>query len=79
MAIQTQNVEIPNRHTWRRHARHHDRTHRIIVGSLVIAFGAILLLRELQLIPRPFAVWELWPLLVIGAGLGQIIRRRAPR
>jgi predicted membrane protein len=62
------------RHLGRRH--HHHRGHGIIPGLVVIAWGGLLLLRELGVLDPTLRVLDLWPLLVVGFGLALAVRRR---
>lgn len=56
--------------------RHPHRGHGIFPGLVVIAWGGLLLLRELGVIPASFHAMDLWPLLLIGFGVSLIVRWR---
>lgn len=56
--------------------RHHHRGHGIIPGLVLIAWGGLLLLRELGVLDPTLRVMDFWPLVVIGLGLSIAVGRR---
>lgn len=52
-----------------RHPHHRHRGHGVIPGLVLIAWGALLLLRERGIVNPALRGIDLWPLLVIGVGL----------
>jgi len=56
--------------------RHHHRGHSIIPGLVIIAWGGLLLLRELGVLNPALRAMELWPLVIIGIGLSIAMARR---
>jgi hypothetical protein len=56
---------------------HHHGPHRIVPGLVIIAWGALLLARELGAIPRNVHALDFWPLLLIGFGLSALLRMRS--
>jgi predicted membrane protein len=59
-----------------RHHHHHHRGHGIISGLVVIAWGGLLLMRELGVLDPSLRVIDFWPLLLVGFGLSLAVRRR---
>lgn len=45
-------------------------------GLTVIAFGALLLMHSLGMLPEGVGVWDFWPLILVGMGLGHLARAR---
>jgi predicted membrane protein len=58
--------------------RHHHRGHGIIPGLVLIAWGALLLLREMGVLDPALRAIDFWPLVIIGLGLSITVggRRR---
>lgn len=56
--------------------RHHHRGHGVIPGLVLIAWGALLLLREQGVIDPALRAFDLWPLVIIGVGLSIAVGRR---
>jgi predicted membrane protein len=65
------------RHHWERHHHHHHRLHGVIPGLVVIAWGGILLLRELGVVNESVRAFDLWPLILVGIGLSALLRARS--
>jgi predicted membrane protein len=59
-----------------RHHRHHHHGRGIIPGLVVIAWGALLLLRELGTIDPELRALDFWPLLLVGFGLSGALHGR---
>ena len=55
---------------------HHRRGRSIIPGLVLIAWGGLLLLRELGVLNPALRAMEFWPLVIIGIGLSIAMRRR---
>jgi len=60
--------------TFRHH--HHHRLHGVVLGLTVIAWGALLLLREMGLVDPALHALDFWPLLLVGFGLSALLRWR---
>jgi predicted membrane protein len=58
------------------HHHHHRRGHGLILGLVLIAWGGLLLLRELGYLDPALRVIDFWPLLLIGFGLSMAARLR---
>lgn len=60
------------------HFRRHrnGRVSRFVLGLTVVAWGALLLLRDAGIVNPALHVLDFWPLLLIGFGLSAAIRRR---
>jgi predicted membrane protein len=56
--------------------RHHHRGHGVIPGLVLIAWGALLLLREQGVLNPALRAIDFWPLLIIGLGLSITVGRR---
>jgi len=57
-------------HGYRHHHRHHrHHGHGIIPGLVLVAWGALLLLRERGVIDPALRAMDFWPLVIIGVGL----------
>ncbi len=71
---------IPPRDRWDRSRRfgprHHPRGHGIMPGLVLVAWGGLLLLRELGVLDPTLRAIDFWPLLVIGLGLSIAAGRR---
>jgi hypothetical protein len=63
----------------RHHCRHHHHHHGggVILGLLVIAWGGLLLAREYGLVDPGLHVLAFWPLVLVGLGLGAVLRMRS--
>jgi predicted membrane protein len=61
----------------RRFGRRHHHGHGVIPGLVLIAWGGLLLLRELGIIDRSLRVLDFWPLLLVGLGLSMLFRSRS--
>jgi len=64
---------------WRhRSVHHHHRgyVHRIVLGITVIAWGALLLLRDTGAVNPALHVLDFWPILLVGFGLSALLRWR---
>ncbi len=59
-----------------RAVRRHPRCGGIVFGLTVIAFGTLLLLRTLQVLPEGVSVWDFWPLLLVSVGVAHLGRGR---
>jgi predicted membrane protein len=63
-----------------RHGRFHPHrrraVHRVVMGLTVIAWGALLLLRDAGVVNPALHVLDFWPLLLIGFGVSALIRWR---
>lgn len=57
----------------REHAHGHS---HVVMGLVVVAFGVLLLLRQLGVLPASVNVGDLWPLVLVGFGLGHVGWRR---
>jgi len=71
---------VPPRERWDRGRhfghRHHHRGHGLFPGLVLVAWGALLLLRELGVLDPTLRVMDFWPLIVIGLGLAMAASRR---
>ncbi len=56
--------------------RHHHRPNGIMPGLVLIAWGGLLLLRELGVIDPTLHALDFWPLVVVGVGLSIAATRR---
>lgn len=56
--------------------RHHHRGRGVIPGLVVIAWGVLLLLRELGTIDPALQILDFWPLLLVGFGLSGAVHGR---
>jgi predicted membrane protein len=54
---------------------HHGHSH-VVLGLVVVVFGGLLLLRQVGVLPATMGAGDLWPLLLVGLGLGRIGWRR---
>lgn len=61
----------------RRRSCARPRTPRLFFAVLMIIAGVALFLSNLGIVPIE-AIWNLWPLLLIGAGIGRLSSRRRP-
>lgn len=52
------------------------RAHRAVFGLTIVAWGGLLLLRELGLINPSLHVFDFWPLLLVGWGISTVLRWR---
>jgi len=66
---------------WRRSQRHFGRrghpVHGIVPGLIVVAWGGLLMLRELGMISPHLRTLDFWPLLLVGFGLSVALRMRS--
>ncbi len=71
---------LPPRERWDRGRhfgpRRHHRGHGIIPGLVLIAWGGLLLLRELGVLNPALRAIDFWPLVIIGLGLSITVGRR---
>lgn len=71
---------LPPRERWDRGRhfghRHHHRGHGIIPGLVLIAWGGLVLLRELGILDPALRAIDFWPLVIIGLGLAITVGRR---
>jgi len=70
---------LPPRVSWdrdRRFRRHHHHLHGIFPGLVLIAWGGLLLLREVGVLDPTLRVIDFWPLVIIGLGLSIAVGRR---
>jgi predicted membrane protein len=49
----------------------------IVAGLVVAALGVLLLLRELEMLPNAISIWGMWPLILVGIGLGHAGKHRS--
>lgn len=69
---------LPPHDRWSRDHRfghHHHRGHGIFPGLVLIAWGGLLLLRELGVLSPALRAIDFWPIVLIGAGLSIAVRR----
>jgi predicted membrane protein len=68
------------RRQWHRHLdrSHHHRGHSAVLGLTVIAWGGLLLMRELGMLPPGLRPLDFWPLLLVGFGVSAVVRWRRP-
>lgn len=59
-----------------RGCRRHGRGGGFGFGLTVIAFGALLLMHSLGMLPESVSVWDFWPLILVGMGVGHLCRDR---
>ncbi len=64
------------RHFGPHHRHHHHRGHGVIPGLVLVAWGALLLLREQGVLSPALRAIDFWPLVVIGIGLSIAAGRR---
>jgi hypothetical protein len=55
-----------------RACRRHKRGGGFGFGLVVIAFGGLLLMHSLGMLPEGVGVWDFWPLILVGMGLGHL-------
>lgn len=58
------------------HHHHHHRGHGVIPGLVLVAWGALLLLRETGHLDPALRAFDFWPLVLIGLGLSIALHRR---
>jgi len=58
------------------HRHHHRALHRVVMGLTVIAWGALLLLRDAGVVDPALHVLDFWPLLLVGFGVSAVIQWR---
>jgi len=70
----------PDRWDQGRRFRHHRHRHHhgIVPGVILVAWGGLLLLRDLGVIHHSLRVIDLWPLVFVGLGLSMAMARRHP-
>ncbi len=56
--------------------RHHHRVHGILPGLVLVAWGGLLLLRELGVLNPALRAIDFWPLVIVGLGLSITVGRR---
>ncbi len=70
---------LPPREPWERGRfgpRHHNRCHGILPGLVLIAWGGLLLLRELGVLDPTLRAIDFWPVVIVALGLSIAARRR---
>ncbi len=72
---------VPRREQWDRGRHlgarhHHHRGHGIMPGLVLIAWGALLLLRELGVLDPTLRALDFWPVVIVGVGLSIAAGRR---
>lgn len=59
----------------RHHYRHHRRFHGLFPGLVLVAWGGLLLLREMGYLSAELHPFDFWPLILIGAGISMVLNR----
>jgi predicted membrane protein len=62
-------------HRRRRFHRRHHRFHGLLPGLVLVAWGGMLLLREMGYLSAELHPFDFWPLILIGAGISMALRR----
>lgn len=69
-------LDRPACHHHHHHLHHHHRLHGLFPGLVLVAWGGLLLLRELGLVDPALRVIDFWPLVIVGLGLSIAVTRR---
>lgn len=67
------------RHAWHHHHHQHHHGHGVVPGLVLVAWGGLLLLRELGYLSPALRPLDFWPLVLIGLGLSMAFRSMAFR